>query len=93
MQLSVYPHFKQGYEVPIEAVEGAHGGGDPLLQAQIFDADAPEEKFARNAGHEQGAASILIGAAANRSMATGQPVRINDLCELSLEAKRLSELV
>ncbi|MDR1279219.1 MAG: hypothetical protein LBK99_00160 [Opitutaceae bacterium] len=47
----------------------------------------------RNAGHEQGAASLLVGAAANRSIATGQPVRIVDLYPLRPDARRLGELV
>src|SRR5690606_38172326 len=28
MHLRVIPHFKPGYEVPIEAAKGGHGGGD-----------------------------------------------------------------
>lgn len=93
MHLKVFPHFQSGYEVEIEAVEGGHGGGDPLLQAQIFSPNAPEEIWHRNAGHEQGAASILVGAAANRSITCGQPVQISDLFALRPEAKHLSELI
>ena len=93
MQLWVYPHFKAGYEVPIESAEGGHGGGDPMLQTQIFDANPPKETLGRNAGHEQGAASILIGISANHSMATGKPVCLNDLCEVRPGAKKLSELI
>ncbi len=93
VKLFVYPHFKPGYQVPIELTSGGHGGGDPLIQQQIFDTNAPEEHFGRNAGHEQGAASILVGVAANHSMASNQPVKIADLCELRPEAKKLDELV
>jgi predicted dehydrogenase len=93
MHLRVIPMFGQGYDVPIETVSGGHGGGDPQIQRQIFDANAPEEKFGRNAGHEQGAASILIGVAANRSMETGLPVAISDLCEVQPTAVKLHELV
>ena len=39
--------------------------------------DAPEEKWGRNAGHGQGAASILIGIAGNECFKTGQPVQIS----------------
>jgi len=91
--LRVIPHFQAGYDVPIEMAEGGHGGGDPLLQEQIFSAHPPAENDGRNAGHEQGAASMLIGAAANRSMLCGQPVRINDLLPVRPQAQHLSELV
>jgi predicted dehydrogenase len=93
MELRVIPMFSAGYEVPIETAAGGHGGGDPLIQRQIFDPNAPEELFGRNAGHEQGAASILIGVAANRSMESGLPVAINDLCEVRPDAVKLHELV
>ena len=94
-KIVVYPHFKSPYSVdpdpPIE--EGGHYGSDPLLAQQIFSFHPPAEKLGRNAGHEQGAAAILIGIAANQSIATGQPVRIADLAPLAPRAARLSELV
>ena len=46
----------------------------------------------RNAGQGQGAASILIGFAANKAFETGQPVRIADLCPQLGDIKRLGEL-
>ena len=93
MQLRVIPMFRSGYDVPIVVPEGGHGGGDPLLQEQVFSPGAPQDKYQRGAGHEQGAASILIGVAANQSMASNLPVRIRDLCPLRPEALHLSELV
>jgi predicted dehydrogenase len=92
MQLRVYPMFKPGFEVSVREAAGGHGGGDPLLQAQIFDANAPSEILGRNAGHEQGAASALVGAAANHSIASGRPIMINELCPLRPEALYLNEL-
>jgi predicted dehydrogenase len=91
--LWVMPHFKPSYEVEIPEATGGHGGGDPLIQQQIFHSNPPEEKFGRLAGHEQGAASILIGAAANISMTSGKPVQVTDLYPLRPEAKHLSELI
>ena len=92
-ELRVLPHFQAPSVVPIEHASGAHGGADPLLQEQIFSARAPVDPFQRSAGHEQGAASILVGIAANESMAEGQPVNISKLFPLRPDAKRLSELV
>lgn len=92
-QIIVHPMFGKAYSVPIPKAEGGHGGGDPLIQEQIFSANPPEEKLGRNAGHGQGAASILIGIAANKSFETGQPVRISELCPQLGDARHLHELV
>ncbi|HEU5081059.1 MAG TPA: Gfo/Idh/MocA family oxidoreductase [Opitutaceae bacterium] len=92
-ELRVFPHFKPSYAVPVPVIQGDHGGGDPLLQEQIFSAHPPIDPFGRSAGHEQGAASILIGIAANTSIASRQPVAISSLLPLNPSAQRLSELV
>ena len=92
-ELRVFPHFQRPYTVEIPQIKGAHGGSDPLLQEQIFSQHPPVDPFQRSAGHEQGAASILIGIAANASIASGQPVSIANLVPLRPEAKRLGELI
>ncbi len=91
--LRILPHFQAPYQVSIDAAHGAHGGGDTLLQEQIFSPHPPTDPFRRAAGHEQGAASILIGIAANVSMVTGQTVDLSHLVALRPEAIRLSELL
>jgi len=93
MKIRVQKHFEDAYEIDVPVVAGNHGGGDALIQEQMFSANPAPDEFQRNAGHEQGAASLLIGAAANISMATGQPVNIADLVRLKPEAKHLSELI
>jgi hypothetical protein len=92
-ELKVFPHFQDPYEVQIPFSEGGHGGGDPLLQEQIFSLSPPADPWDRSAGHEQGAASILVGVAANESIRTHAPVRIGQLVELRPKALRLTELV
>ncbi len=91
--IMVFPHFKDPYQVPpVKAAAGGHGGADPVLGEQLFAAEPPEEPWQRNAGHEQGAASILIGIAANQSIAKNRPVNILDLVSLNPQAKRLHDL-
>jgi len=90
--LRVQKMFSEPYEVEIANVEGGHGGGDTLLREQIFSAAPPSDVLGRSAGHEQGAASMLVGAAGNLSISTGQPVQIDDLLELNPSASRLHEL-
>ena len=91
-KLVVQPMFSKAYEVEIPVAEGGHGGGDTLLQEQIFSRNAPADSWGRNAGHGQGAASALVGIAANTSFETGMPVQVIDLCPALGDASRLSEL-
>lgn len=92
--LRVIPHFENAYDVDIPTAEGGHGGSDPVIQEYIFHPNPPRlDHWHRSAGHEQGAASILIGCAINQSLVTHQPVAINDLCPLPLEARQLSDLI
>ncbi len=91
--IRVYPHFKPSYLVPVPPVSGPHGGADVVLNEQIFSPSPPPDTWKCTAGHEQGAASILVGIAGVRSIATNAPVNITDLVPLRPEAKRLSELV
>ena len=87
------PMFGTPRVVPIPKAEGGHGGSDPLLAEQIFSPEAPKEVDGRNAGHEQGAASILIGAAANQCFKSGMPVKVKDLCPQLGDRAKLSELI
>ena len=59
--------------------EGDHGGGDAVMLADIFEPDPARDPLIRSADERSGAASCLIGIAANRCFATGQPVRIDSL--------------
>jgi predicted dehydrogenase len=92
-ELVVIPHFKPRQPMEIPHGKGGHGGGDPQLAKQIFMSGPPEDPYHRNAGHEQGAASIMVGIAANLSMREDRPVRISELVELNPRAKALSELI
>ncbi len=91
--IRVYPHFKPSYLVPVPPVSGPHGGADIVLNEQIFSPTPPPDTWKCTAGHEQGAASILVGIAGVKSIATNAPVNITDLVPLRPDATRLSELV
>ena len=92
-RLEVHPLFSEPYQVDVPHREGGHGGGDPLMQEQLFSINAQDERLGRNAGHGQGAASVLIGVAANRSFETGAPVLIRDLCPELGNPDNLRDLV
>jgi predicted dehydrogenase len=92
--IKVYPHFQTGYIVPMPTVSGAHGGADEILNRSFYAPDAPStDQWGRFAGHEQGAASILVGIAGVESIRRNLPINLNDLVPLRPEARRLSELV
>lgn len=81
-RLRVYPMFGRPYAVEIPVAEGGHGGGDMVMLEQLFAPVPPPDPFNRAASHIDGAASILMGIAANQSMATGLPVHVDDLLRL-----------
>lgn len=59
--------------------EGGHGGGDKVMLDDIFLPQPPADPYLRAADERAGAASCLVGIAANRCFATGQSVKISDL--------------
>jgi predicted dehydrogenase len=78
----VFPMFGKPYEVEIPEGVGGHGGGDAVMLEQIFSDTPLADPFARAASHIDGAASILMGIAANQSIATRQLVMVDDLLRL-----------
>jgi predicted dehydrogenase len=92
--IRVYPHFQPSYPVPVPAQAGAHGGADEILNRAFFGPGrTTTDALHRFAGHEQGAASILVGVAGVESIKRNQPVNLTDLVPLKPAAKKLSELV
>ncbi|AIQ45955.1 dehydrogenase [Paenibacillus sp. FSL R7-0273] len=80
-QITIFPQFAAPYEVEIEEGVGGHGGGDPVMLRDIFERPA-DDRFNRAASHIDGAQSILTGIAANQSIATGLPVKVDQLLKL-----------
>jgi predicted dehydrogenase len=58
---------------------GQHAGGDTVMLDEIFLPSAPADKYRRLSDERAGAASCLVGIAADRCFETGQPVKIADL--------------
>jgi len=74
--------FEPPVALEIPKAVGGHGGGDAGVLDRIFNPDAPPDPLGRDASHIDGTASILTGIAANRSIATGQPVDLDALLKL-----------
>jgi predicted dehydrogenase len=86
VSLRVRPFWAPPRDVPIEShTREGHGGGDArmlalLLRPDTRDPGAPDtDDLGRGATERDGARALLVGLAANRSIATGQPVRVADL--------------
>ena len=71
-------HWGKAQEIPFEEAAGGHGGGDARLLDDLF-RGAGDDPLGRAAGCVDGAKSILVGIAANQSVATGQAVRVGEL--------------
>jgi hypothetical protein len=79
VKILLRPHWGRPVAVPVEqSSEGGHGGGDRRLLQDLLRPGAPDP-LARAADHRAGAMAVLTGIAANRSLAAGLPVRVDDL--------------
>jgi predicted dehydrogenase len=64
---------------PDEGGIGGHGGGDGILQTDLFGLTTIEDELKRAADQRSGAYSIITGIAANMSMASGKTIQIKDI--------------
>ncbi len=87
VSLTLHPMFGQPQPVEVPLGEGGHGGADPVMLEDLFSPNPPPDPFHRAASQVDGAASILVGIAANRSMETGGLVNIADLFPLPGQRK------
>jgi len=82
-RIRAYPMFGTPYDVDVPAGDGGHGGADPVMLEQIFLPVPPPDRLGRAASHIDGAASVLVGIAANESMRAGRLIHIDELFNLS----------
>ncbi|MEZ6191829.1 MAG: Gfo/Idh/MocA family oxidoreductase [Phycisphaerales bacterium] len=80
--------FEPPRDIPVPEVKGGHGGADAGVLKQIFTPKDlyPSDPINRGASYWDGAAALLVGAAANLSMKSGKPVKIDDLLPLPAHA-------
>ncbi len=81
-EIRLYPMLGVPRYVDFAEGVGGHGGGDTVMLEQIFAPHPPADPYQRAASHVDGAASVLLGIAANESMATGRLIRTADLVTL-----------
>jgi predicted dehydrogenase len=77
-RLVVQRHFAPAEEVPIPVGAGGHGGGDRILLSDVFRGPG-DDALGRVAGWPDGVRAVAVGLAGNRSLETGQAVRVAEL--------------
>ena len=74
----VNPLFGRPFDVSVAERHGGHGGADERILQHLLRDDLPDP-LGQRADSRAGALAVLVGVAANRSIATGLPVNIADL--------------
>ncbi|MBN1943188.1 MAG: Gfo/Idh/MocA family oxidoreductase [Phycisphaerae bacterium] len=77
--ITLIREFSSPEAIEVRTGSGGHGGGDPILLADVFDPNAPKDPLKRKAGTRDGAYSILVGVAAYHSIDEDKPVHIDSL--------------
>ena len=77
-RLVVQHHFGAAREIPVPHAAGGHGGADDALLRDLF-AGAGADPLRRAASWLDGVRAMAVGVAGNESLATGLPVRVQDL--------------
>ncbi|MFJ5715822.1 Gfo/Idh/MocA family protein [Neobacillus sp. NPDC093127] len=85
--IEYYPLFGAKETIHVVQNEGSHGGGDPLLQEDLFLGVDPNRPYQILAGAEAGAYSIAVGEGVWRSSKENKPFRINELLRSTSEIK------
>jgi len=76
--LTVQKHFAAAYDVPIPEAASGHGGGDARLLRDVF-VGPDDDSLGFVATWVDGVRSLCVGLSANKSLATGQAVKVTDL--------------
>lgn len=76
--IEVYPHGGEQITYRIENHRETHGGGDSRLREMLF-GDGRDDRLGQMADLQEGAMSLVIGAAANVSAAEERVLRVEEL--------------
>ncbi|MEA5128470.1 MAG: Gfo/Idh/MocA family oxidoreductase [Proteiniphilum sp.] len=86
-EIVIHKNFKKREYIHIPQGVG-HGGGDKLLQDQIF-IPSTSDPLKQAAGVRDGALACLVGIAARKSIASKEPVLIKDLTSIQPQEKKI----
>ncbi|WP_088102022.1 Gfo/Idh/MocA family protein [Halalkalibacter urbisdiaboli] len=77
--IDYYPLFGAKESIHVVQGEGGHGGGDPILQEDIFLGVDPTRPYDILAGAKAGAYSIAVGEGVWRSSKENKPMKVKDM--------------
>ncbi|MBM0065567.1 Gfo/Idh/MocA family protein [Alkalicoccobacillus gibsonii] len=83
--IDFFPLFGSKEVIHVVKNDGGHGGGDPLIQEDIFLGPDPTRPYEILAGSEAGAYSIAVGEAVWKSSKSGLPIDIEQLLKHNYE--------
>jgi len=86
-EIVLFKNFSKRQYIQIPFGTSGHGGGDKLLQDQIFLPDISDD-YKQCASLRDGALACLVGIAARKSIASKQPVKIADLTSIKPEKEK-----
>jgi predicted dehydrogenase len=80
VRLTLRPYWQPPRDIDVPGyTRGGHGGADARMTRDLFAPSGEPDPLGRNATAADGAAALLTGLAANRSIETGRPVKVSDL--------------
>ncbi|WP_431800475.1 Gfo/Idh/MocA family protein [Halobacillus andaensis] len=77
--IDYFPLFGSKETIHVLQQEGGHGGGDPVIQEDIFLGEDPSRPYRVLSGSEDGAYAVTTGEAVWRSVKEKQPINIEKL--------------
>lgn len=87
-EIVLFKNFSKRQYIQIPHGTSGHGGGDKLLQDQLFLPGTPDP-YKQCASLRDGALACLVGIAARNSIYSNQPVNIKDLTSIIPQEKKI----
>lgn len=81
-RLTVFPMFGLPQKTDIGEDKGGHGGADPAILNDLFSPDPGADLLGARSTVWDAAASVLVGIAANESIASGRPVDCDEILRI-----------
>ncbi|WP_082234932.1 Gfo/Idh/MocA family protein [Halobacillus massiliensis] len=88
--IDYFPLFGSKETIHVVKQEGGHGGGDPVIQEDIFLGEAPHRGYSILSGSEDGAYAVTTGEAVWRSVKEKKPMLIEELLSEEQSLSRMS---
>ncbi|UOQ43974.1 Gfo/Idh/MocA family oxidoreductase [Halobacillus salinarum] len=77
--IEYFPLFGAKETIQVLTQQGGHGGGDPVIQEDLFIGEDPKRSFTTLSGSQDGAYAVMTGEAVWRSVKEKRAVTIDEL--------------